>query len=67
MKHLTALVEEAARKNRSLIAIGSKLFVVSPFLFRSFEWIVLQCGVFVAEAHEKMTADARAGYVKGRC
>jgi hypothetical protein len=47
VKHLTALVEEAARKNRSLIAIGSELPVI--FSFSSFvhvELVVLQSGSF---------------------
>jgi hypothetical protein len=63
VKHLTALVEDAARKNRALIAAGSNLSS-ALLLFFCVDWGVPQCYVPVAEAREKALAEAQAGYVK---
>jgi hypothetical protein len=64
VKHLTALVEEAARKNHSLIAIGSELPVIVPFpLSFTSNWLFFNLVLLVAEAREKTIADTRAGYV----
>jgi cystathionine beta-lyase/cystathionine gamma-synthase len=65
IKRLTALVEEAAQKNRKLIALGSKSCPLAVLSQCYWPWRSFSPFPFlVAEAQAKALAEAREGFVK---
>ncbi|XP_071680096.1 uncharacterized protein [Lolium perenne] len=65
IKRLTALVEEAAQKNRKLIALGSKSGPLAVLIQCHWPWRSFSPFPFlVAEAQAKALAEAREGFVK---
>jgi hypothetical protein len=65
VKRLTALVEEAAQKNRKLIALGSKSCPLAVLSRYHWPWLSFSpSSFFVAEAQAKALAEAREGFVK---